>query len=224
MKRPLMAPRRKHSSGSGSSSSTPIMKQHKRRRCCRCCESFCYVLAALTVLCALLSLAALMLTLFPSPIQHIHHWWSSGQELKTLSSSSISYGSSLGSEFVPCTQISVQRVWARSMARMNSESPLRAVDLNGDGIKDVIFGYGVDDNIHYEGIPLPRCKSSQQGDDVPCEGGVVALNGRDGSILWQTWSVANVFSLHCNADIDLDGGMDCLAAGRLGVSSRNWKT
>lgn len=182
------------------------------------------MLAALTVLCALLSLAALMLTLFPSPIQHIHHWWSHSQELNTLSSSSsISYGSSLGSEFVPCTQISVQRLWTRSMARMNSESPLRAVDLNGDGIKDVIFGYGVDDNIHYEGIPLPRCKSAQQGDDVPCEGGVVALNGRDGAILWQTWSVANVFSLHCNADIDLDGGMDCLAAGRLGVSLCSWK-
>lgn len=216
LKRPLMAPRRKHSFGSGSSS-TPIMKQHKRRRCCRCWESFCYVLAALTVLCALLSLAALMLTLFPSPIQNIHHWWSRGAQVGPLTSSSISYGSTMGSEFVPCTQISVQRLWTRSLARMNSESPLRAADLNGDGIKDVIFGYGVDDNIHYEGIPLPRCKSAQQGDDVPCEGGVVALNGRDGTILWQSWSVANVFSLHCNADIDLDGGMDCLAAGRLGM-------
>ncbi|KAH8312555.1 hypothetical protein KR044_011370, partial [Drosophila immigrans] len=216
LKRPLMAPRRKHSSGSGGSS-TPIMKQHKRRRCCRCWESFCYVLAALTVLCALLSLAALMLTLFPSPIQNIHHWWSHGEQLDALSTAQITYGSSMGSEFVPCTQISVQKLWTRSMPRMNSESPLRAADLNGDGVKDVIFGYGVDDNIHYEGIPLPRCKSAQQGDDVPCEGGVVALNGRDGSILWQSWSVANVFSLHCNADIDLDGGMDCLAAGRLGM-------
>ncbi|XP_030078764.1 uncharacterized protein LOC111604996 isoform X2 [Drosophila hydei] len=221
-----MAPRRKHSSGSVSSS-TPIMKQHKRRRCCRCCEPFCYALAALTVLCALLSLAALMLTLFPLPMQRIHHWWSEDAQLAMLSikgggssssdGSRSSYGSSLGSEFVPCTQISVQRLWTRSLARMNSESPLRAADLNGDGIKDVIFGYGVDDNIHYEGIPLPRCKSAQQGDDVPCEGGVVALNGRDGSTLWQTWSVANVFSLHCNVDIDRDGGVDCLAAGRLGM-------
>ncbi|KAH8359490.1 hypothetical protein KR093_007027, partial [Drosophila rubida] len=216
LKRPLMAPRRKHSSGSGSSS-TPIMKQHKRRRCCRCWESFCYVLAALTVLCALLSLAALMLTLFPSPIQNIHHWWNRGEQLDALATEQIRYGSSMGSEFVPCTQIRVQKHWTRSMPRMNSESPLRAADLNGDGVKDVIFGYGVDDNIHYEGIPLPRCKSAQQGDDVPCEGGVVALNGRDGSILWQSWSVANVFSLHCNADVDLDGSMDCLAAGRLGM-------
>ncbi|XP_033236760.1 uncharacterized protein [Drosophila pseudoobscura] len=228
LKRPLMAPRRKHSSGSVSSSgsSAPIMKLHKRRRCGRCCEPFCYALAAFTVICALLSLAALMLTLFPLPLQRIRHWWREDpNQLSGISSvgtaggasSSIGYGSSLGSEFVPCTQISVQKRWTRSLARMNSESPLRAADLNGDGVQDVIFGYGVDDNIHYEGIPLPRCKSSQGEDEVPCEGGVVALNGRDGSILWQSWSVANVFSLHCSADVDGDGGTDCVAAGRLGM-------
>ncbi|KAH8374869.1 hypothetical protein KR200_007796, partial [Drosophila serrata] len=224
LKRPLMAPRRKHSSGgpgNGSGSgSAPIMKQHRRRRCCRCCEPFCYALAALTVLCAVLSLAALMLTLFPLPLQRIRHWWRTDPaQLAAMSSNSarIGYGSSLGSEFVPCTQISVQKRWSRSLPRMNSESPLRAADLNGDGIRDVVFGYGVDDNIHYEGIPLPRCQSAQQGEEVPCEGGVVALNGRDGSILWQSWSVANVFSLHCSADVDGDGGTDCVAAGRLGM-------
>ncbi|KAH8273187.1 hypothetical protein KR018_011466 [Drosophila ironensis] len=223
LKRPLMAPRRKNSSGAGSGSgsgSTPIMKQHRRRRCCRCCEPFCYALAALTVLCALLSLAALMLTLFPLPIQRIRHWWRPDPaQLAALSAGSdpLRYGSTLGGEFVPCTQISVQKRWTRSLARMNSESPLRAADLNGDGVRDVIFGYGVDDNIHYEGIPLPRCQSAQQGEEVPCEGGVVALDGRDGSILWQSWSVANVFSLHCSADVDGDGGTDCVAAGRLGM-------
>ncbi|XP_034661949.1 uncharacterized protein LOC117897306 [Drosophila subobscura] len=224
LKRPLMAPRRKHSSGSisGSGSSAPIMKLHKRRRCGRCCEPFCYALAAITVICALLSLAALMLTLFPLPLQRIRHWWRDdpsqlGVYSAVAAASSIGYGSSLGSEFVPCTQISVQKRWTRSLARMNSESPLRAADLNGDGVQDVIFGYGVDDNIHYEGIPLPRCKSSQGEDEVPCEGGVVALNGRDGTILWQSWSVANVFSLHCSADVDGDGGLDCVAAGRLGM-------
>lgn len=167
-----------------------------------------------------------MLTLFPLPLQRIRHWWRPDPaQLAAISagSSRISYGSSLGSEFVPCTQISVQKRWSRSLARMNSESPLRAADLNGDGIKDVVFGYGVDDNIPYEGIPLPRCQSAQQGEEVPCEGGVVALNGLDGSILWQSWSVANVFSLHCSADVDGDGGTDCVAAGRLGVSIKYGK-
>jgi len=87
------------------------MKQHRRRRCCRCCEPFCYALAALTVLCALLSLAALMLTLFPLPLQRIRHWWRPDPaQLAAISAgaSRIAYGSSMGSEFVPCTQISVR--------------------------------------------------------------------------------------------------------------------
>ncbi|EDW38552.1 GL11954 [Drosophila persimilis] len=131
------------------------MKLHKRRRCGRGFDPFCYAVKV-TVICALLSLAANQLA----------------------GSSSVGYGSSLGSEFVPCTQISVQKRWTRSLARMNSESPLRAADLNGDGVQDVIFGYGVDDNIHYEGIPLPRCKSSQGEDEVPCEGGYTIDNLR----------------------------------------------
>ncbi|XP_030374419.1 uncharacterized protein LOC115623988 [Scaptodrosophila lebanonensis] len=219
LKRPLMAPRRKHSSGS-----SPIMKKH-HRRCCRCCEPFCYALAALTVICALVSLAALILTLFPLPLERLKSWWhndgsadyAAGPLAAASRGTGGTYGSTQGSEFVPCTQISVQNRWTRTFARMNSESPLRAADLNGDGIKDIVFGYGVDDNIHYEGIPLPRCQSAQQGDDVPCEGGVIAVNGRTGELLWQTWSVANVFSLHCSADIDGDGSPDCVAAGRLGM-------
>lgn len=75
-----------------------------------------------------------------------------------------------------------------------------------------------DDNIQYEGFALPKCKSAQGDDEVPCEGGVIAINGATGSLLWQTWSVANVFSLLCTLDVDLDGYPDCVAAGRLGVS------
>lgn len=75
-----------------------------------------------------------------------------------------------------------------------------------------------DDNIQYEGFTLPKCKSAQGDEEVPCEGGVIAIDGATGSLLWQTWSVANVFSLLCTLDIDLDGYPDCVAAGRLGVS------
>ena len=78
-----------------------------------------------------------------------------------------------------------------------------------------------DDNIQYEGYTLPKCKSPQMGEEVPCEGGVIALNGATGELLWQTWSVANVFSLLCTLDIDKDGFPDCVAAGRLGVSSKS---
>lgn len=65
-KRPLMAPRRtrygKATSGNGSGgvgcggsaggvrSSSPILKKYRRRKCWKCCEPFCYGLAAVTVL------------------------------------------------------------------------------------------------------------------------------------------------------------------------------
>lgn len=220
LKRPLMAPRRKNGK---THSSSPIMKKH--RRCCwRCCEPFCYGLAALTIVIALISLIALILTMVPVSMQKIKGWLHH-QKIPTmplaLNDGQKSYGDSMGSEFVPCTQISVQKLWTRTFPRMNSESPVRKADLNGDGIMDIIFGFGVDDNIQYEGYPLPKCKSPIQGDEVPCEGGVIAVNGRNGDLLWQTWSVANVFSLLCTTDINRDGFTDCVAAGRLGVSKMN---
>ncbi|XP_039970960.1 uncharacterized protein LOC120782653 [Bactrocera tryoni] len=217
LKRPLMAPRRKNGK---MHNSVPIMMKH--RRCWRCCEPFCYGLAALTVLIALISLAALILTMFPIPLQRIKVWLkreptASPGAAYAGGAQSLAYGSSLGPEVVPCTQISVQRLWSRTFPRMNSESPVRKADLNGDDIADIIFGFGVDDNIQYEGFTLPKCKSAQGDDEVPCEGGVIAINGASGSLLWQTWSVANVFSLLCTLDIDLDGYPDCVAAGRLGM-------
>ncbi|XP_065355073.1 uncharacterized protein LOC135949436 [Calliphora vicina] len=218
LKRPLMAPRRKNGK---SQNSVPIMKKH--RRCCwRCCEPFCYGLAALTIIIALISLIALILTMVPVSMQKIKLWLHHPQISPSLplalsDDGQKSYGDSMGSEFVPCTQISVQKLWSRTFPRMNSESPVRKADLNGDDVSDIIFGFGVDDNIQYEGYPLPKCKSPIQGDEVPCEGGVIAVNGVSGDLLWQTWSVANVFSLLCTVDINLDGYPDCVAAGRLGM-------
>ncbi|XP_073837613.1 uncharacterized protein [Musca autumnalis] len=218
LKRPLMAPRRKNGK---THSSSPIMKKH--RRCCwRCCEPFCYGLAALTIVIALISLIALILTMVPVSMQKLKGWLHH-QRLPTTIPMGLhddgqrSYGDSMGSEFVPCTQISVQKLWSRTFPRMNSESPVRKTDLNGDGVMDIVFGFGVDDNIQYEGYPLPKCKSPIQGDEVPCEGGVIAVSGVNGDLLWQTWSVANVFSLLCTTDINQDGYTDCVAAGRLGM-------
>lgn len=143
-----MAPRRKNGR---LTSSLPIMKKH--RRCWRCCEPFCYGLASLTVLIAILSLAALILTLFPLPLKRMTGWIRqdhSGSSA-TLESSRIlgelrdstKYADSMGTEFVPCTQISVQKVWSKTFPRMNSESPVRKADLNGDDVEDIIFGFGV---------------------------------------------------------------------------------
>ncbi|GBP12228.1 Protein FAM234B [Eumeta japonica] len=177
LKRPLMAPRRKNGK---SFSSVPIMKKHRHFCWMRCCESFCYGLAAITIVIAVISLIALILTMVPVPMQKIKFWF-------------------------------------QHQRNSNSASPVRKADLNGDDVSDIIFGFGVDDNIQYEGYALPKYKEPIQGDEVPCEGGVIAVNGVNGDLMWQTWSVANVFSLLCTVDINQDGYADCVAAGRLGM-------
>lgn len=209
LKLPLMPPKRKNGK---QIVSVPIMKRH--RRCWRCCEPFCYGLAALTILVILIFLAAFVLTVFPIPIQQIKVW------LKTdkIPSSTINQTTSANDEkeYVPCTQINVEKVWTKTFPRVNSESVIRSIDLNGDGENDIVFGYGIDETI--TDVHLPKCQTAQGDTEVTCGGGVYALNGRNGEIIWQKWTIASVFSLACSVDLDKDGLNDCIAAGEGGVS------
>uniref|UniRef100_A0A182SF27 Uncharacterized protein n=1 Tax=Anopheles maculatus TaxID=74869 RepID=A0A182SF27_9DIPT len=177
-KRPLMAPRRKYgkaTSGNGSAGgngvggvrlSSPILKKYRRRKCWKCCEPFCYGLAAVTVLIGLIVLAALLLTAFPQPLQKIKIWFHKESAFSSAvirdkfsslmyTADGITYGSPDGRngtlEVVPCTQITVQNVWTRVIARVNTESPLRKLDVNGDGVDDIIVGYGIDEMVD-EGV------------------------------------------------------------------------
>ncbi|XP_053681189.1 uncharacterized protein LOC128732052 [Anopheles nili] len=239
-KRPLMAPRRKYgkaTSGNGSTggaganggrSASPILKKYRRRKCWKCCEPFCYGLAAVTVLIGLIVLAALLLTAFPQPLQKIKVWFHKESAFSSAvirdKFSSLMYtadGSSFANgslEMVPCTQITVQNVWTRVVARVNSESPLRMLDANGDGVEDVIVGYGIDEMLD-EGVRgyIPQCTSRKTGITDLCGGGLLALNGINGDTLWQRWTSFTIFSLKCNIDINGDGGQDCVAAGRGGL-------
>lgn len=60
------------------------------------------------------------------------------------------------------------------------------------------------------------------GVSAPCDGGVIALNGKNGNILWRHWLNDTIFGLHCTADINMDGISDCLAVGVDGVGTQNY--
>ena len=51
----------------------------------------------------------------------------------------------------------------------------------------------------------------------PCFGGVLALDGTTGKELWRHYAAHEIYGLNCNADLDKDGVLDCLAGGRAGV-------
>lgn len=211
LKLPLMPPKRRNGK---QVVSVPIMKRH--RRCWKCCEPFCYGLAALTILVTLIFLAAFILTVFPIPIQKIKVW------LKTDTAASTNTYQTVpnvqdGKEYVPCTQINVEKVWTKTFPRVNSESAIRSIDLNGDSVNDIVFGYGIDETI--TDVRLPKCQTAQGDTEITCGGGVYALNGKNGEVIWQKWTIASVFSLVCSVDIDKDGLDDCIASGEGGVSS-----
>lgn len=219
LKRPLMAPRRKGGKPASKTNKTVTAIMRKRNRYWKCCEPFCYALAALIVLIAIIFLAAYLLTMFPVSLQKIKLWIRQ-KDVKWYENALNSEYELFKGEMTPCTMISVQKVWSKAYSKLSSESPVRKLDLNGDGNEDIVLGYGVDDSIQYGAeSPVPKCELDDNGYRamVFCEGGILALDGVTGNTLWQRWTEFNVFSISCFADLNSDGQVDCVVSGRGGV-------
>ena len=45
----------------------------------------------------------------------------------------------------------------------------------------------------------------------------MAINGKNGSILWTTWLDDSVTQVQCPTDLDLDGVKDCIVTGKSSV-------
>lgn len=162
--------------------------------------------------------------MFPIPLQKIKIWFHNDLPFNKNNFNIFYHGISSQSqnnvnnkEVIPCTQISVNKVWSKAIARLNSESPIRKFDSNSDGIEDIIIGYGIDDAVRYEDDRVPRCTSMKSGLTTTCGGGVLAINGKNGEILWQRWTTFTVFSIICSSDLNNDTKIDCVAAGRGGL-------
>lgn len=225
-----MAPRRR-------SGSKPLLKPsktrkamaaifRKRNRCWRYCEPFCYAFAALLVLVLLVILCIFLLALFPVSLQKIKslfHDTKLSFALNKVGFETMPTGQLFLGEQTPCTQIAVSKVWSKAFTRLSTESPVRTVDINGDGASDIVMGYSVDDSIQYQSEThgsVPKCEVENNGyrEMVSCEGGILALDGVTGNTLWQRWTPSIVFSIICRIDLNKDAQIDCVASGRGGVS------
>lgn len=55
------------------------------------------------------------------------------------------------------------------------------------------------------------------GNQTPCLGGVLALNGKTGETIWTHWTAHAIFSIDCGVDLTNDKIKDCVISGRGGI-------
>ncbi|XP_067933071.1 protein FAM234B-like [Watersipora subatra] len=103
--------------------------------------------------------------------------------------------------------------WMNTYQHIGSESVVRLIDVNGDGCDDAIFGVAQLTNAGLFIHQAPYCRKYRQG----CRASILAVDGLTGEELWNISTYSEIFELNCgNIDINRDGRMDCLGAGRKG--------
>ncbi|KAK7105709.1 hypothetical protein V1264_017053 [Littorina saxatilis] len=115
------------------------------------------------------------------------------------------------SDLIGCDRIEVEDVWVQGIPKLLTESAFRLVDVNQDGVLDVIMGFMT--GTESSNLPQVVCDIYFNGTD-PCRGGLMALEGLTGRELWRHYSRHELFGVNCNVDIDQDGVLDCLGGGR----------
>ncbi|KAJ3662550.1 hypothetical protein Zmor_006894 [Zophobas morio] len=198
VKRPLMAPRRKL----GKQDLTSRLKA--KPPCKAFCKPCCYIFAALSILIGIIALVVILVSIFPLPLDRLRDW---------IISKSKPVISPI--KLLPCSNLKVTDVWATNLPILTTDSPVRILDLDNDGVEDIIFGFGTGDN--YNVLPPEMFCPIFLGVPPPCEGGVIALNGTTGDIVWRYWVNDTIFGLQCSADLNSDGLDDCLAVGTKGT-------
>lgn len=85
-------------------------------------------------------------------------------------------------------------LWSSFRDSITSFSSPRAIDLNGDGVKDIVVGGGTD--------------------GIAADNGIMAFNGIDGSLLWNRATHDEIFVSANFQDINNDGIPDVFIGGR----------
>lgn len=159
----------------------------------RCCGPFCFVLLALKAIAVLVVL-----------VNFLTH------------SNFLSWLLGVGYRpaYIGCDDLEVIPIWQSKFPKLLTEGSTRMINISGDDVLDVAFGFGTGADGY--NIPDFVCDIYFRG-QKPCLGGIIALDGKNGHELWRLWTAHEIFALTCQADLDGDGVIDCLAGGRAGV-------
>jgi hypothetical protein len=136
--KPLMYPRQH-------SHARPISKQLSlhRKKCRQCCCSFFYVILIILGLALFALVIVFLVQNYASDWFHVkttqnrtsevnvnkQHWKAATQSRKP------------DEKIVGCTSLSVEDVWVVGIPKLMTESAFRLVDINSDGVLDILFGF-----------------------------------------------------------------------------------
>ena len=108
--------------------------------------------------------------------------------------------------------------WHKMNLDVSSETTPFVIDVNNDGIDDIIYTYS-----HYtKDLSLYYCTSSTHYENAcmedtgspVCGSVLVAVNGLNGELIWLRNLTRPVFGIRCVMDVDEDGETDCFIIGR----------
>ena len=108
--------------------------------------------------------------------------------------------------------------WHNMELDVSSEATPVVIDVNNDGIDDIIYTYE-----HYtSSLDIYYCTSSKTYEEVclrdtgqhVCGSTVLAVSGNDGEIIWLRNLTRPVFGVQCSIDVNNDKEIDCFIVGR----------
>ena len=109
--------------------------------------------------------------------------------------------------------------WSIDLDSSMSEMSLLEYDINRDGISDIIIDsmtWRMGDGKYLACPEKPNACQADLGFS-PCRAKLLALDGSDGSIIWEKWVEFSTFAANCKHDLNLDGVPDCTFSGRVGL-------
>lgn len=108
--------------------------------------------------------------------------------------------------------------WHTMNLRSSSESTPVVIDVNSDGVDDIIYAYAsFTKNLDMYYCPSNDYYKNNCVEDAGypvCGAILVAINGLNGELIWSTNLTRPVFGIRCVVDVNGDGETDCFVTGR----------